>query len=55
MTLWLMAMAALAHWAWNAGAIVVRARQIIVLSVLAFALQAAFIVLDLKQRFQAFL
>ena len=55
MTLWLMAMAALAHWAWNAGEIVVRARQIIVLSVLAFALQAAFIVLDLKQRFQAFL
>ena len=55
MTLWLMAMAALAHWAWNTGAVVVRARQIIVLSVLAFALQAAFIVLDLKQRFQAFL
>ena len=55
MTLWLMVMAALAHWAWNTGAVVVRARQIIVLSVLAFALQAAFIVLDLKQRFQAFL
>ena len=55
MTLWLMAMAALAHWAWNTGAVVVRARQIIVLSVLAFALQAAFIVLDLKQRFQVFL